>query len=178
MLSGCVGSDYIPKPRGYFRIEFPEKKYILFDSTCPYTFEYPEYATVKPDLDPNSENYWINILYTRFDGVLYISYKHIDNNLFEYFEDSRDFASKHIPKADDIENIPVSYDSSKVWGLIYDIRGTGVASPYQFSVTDSVNHFMRGALYFNVVPNNDSLMPVLDFIKEDVEHMIKTLKWK
>ena len=177
-IIGCGGNDYVPKPRGYYRINFPEKQYKVFDSVCPYTFEYPVYARIIPDPDPRAERYWINMEFPQFHGKLYISYKVVKNNLFQYFEDARNFVTKHIPKADDIVPIPVNNDSNRVWGLVYDIEGIGVASSYQFCVTDSVHHFLRGALYFDVVPNNDSLAPVLDFVEKDIDHMISTLKWK
>ena len=65
-----------------------------------------------------------------------------------------------------------------VYGLMYFLEGEGVASPLQFYVTDSTRHFLRGSLYFNIYPNNDSLQPVIDFITDDVRHLITTLEWK
>jgi len=178
LLISCGGNDYIPKPRGFFRIDFPEKEYHLFDSVCPYTFEYPVYANIVPDRNPMAEPYWINVEFPAFHGILHLSYKPVNNNLSQYFEDARSFVTKHIPKADDI--IPTEYhnDSNNVHGIVYDIKGSGVASSYQFCVTDSVRHYLRGALYFSTVPNNDSLAPVLDFVRADMNHMLSTLKWK
>ena len=85
---------------------------------------------------------------------------------------------KHIPKADAIEDSLIYIPERKVFGLIYDIEGSGAASPCQFFVTDSTTHFLRGALYFNIVPNNDSLAPVIGFIRQDILHMLKTFRWK
>jgi gliding motility-associated lipoprotein GldD len=180
LFLSCNNNDYSPKPRSYFRIALPAKNYVLLDSIYPYTFEYPKYAIIKADEYSNKELYWINLEFPQYKGTLHISYKTIknDSSLFQYFEDSRNFANKHIAKANDIEPIPVSNAINSVYGLIYDISGVGVASTYQFCVTDSVKHFLRGALYFNIAPNNDSLMPVIDFIKKDIDHLIKTLKWK
>ena len=87
-------------------------------------------------------------------------------------------AYKHIPKASSIETRVIINPEDDVYGLIYEINGMGAASPYQFFVTDSSSHFLRGALYFNITPNNDSLAPVIDFIKEDIEHLILSLRWK
>jgi gliding motility-associated lipoprotein GldD len=178
IFSSCGGDDYVPKPRGYFRINFPEKKYQVYDTTCPFTFEYPVYARIVPDPNPGAGPCWINVEFPYYRGTINLTYKVVKNNLSQYFEDARSFVTKHIPKADDIIPIPVTYDSNKVWGLIYDIEGTGVASTYQFCVTDSTKNYLRGALYFDVIPNNDSLSPVLDFIKKDVDHLVKTLRWK
>jgi gliding motility-associated lipoprotein GldD len=56
--------------------------------------------------------------------------------------------------------------------------GGNTASRYQFAATDSTQHFLRGALYFDVTPNVDSLKPVTDFLLKDIKHMMNTLRWK
>lgn len=177
MMTGC-NEDYIPKPRGYFRIDFPEKAYTVFDSTYPYSFEYPVYARVVPDTRPTSEPYWMNIIFPAYQATIYISYKPVDGNLSGFLEDSRTFVIKHIPKADAINDSLIYRPEDKVFGLVYYIEGAKAASPCQFFVTDSTSEFLRGALYFNVAPNNDSLAPVISFIKEDIRHMLKTFRWK
>ena len=177
-LAAC-GDSPVPKPRGYFRIQMPEKTYIAFDTTFPYSFEYPQYAVITPDPYAPEEPYWININYPDFKGQLHISYKIVnDTNLLDYLEDSRKFVLKHMPKASAI-NDSLIYDMERdLYGLFYEIRGIGAASPFQFFVTDSTDHFIRGALYFNVKPNNDSLAPVISFLKKDIEHMLRTFHWK
>jgi gliding motility-associated lipoprotein GldD len=177
IFTGC-DQDYTPKPRGYFRIDFPEKSYTKFDTTYPYSFEYPVYAKIVPDKRPTSEPYWMNIDFPRYQGTIHISYKPVNENLTEFLEDSRAFVVKHIPKADAIEDSLIYRPEDRVFGLIYYIKGTQAASPCQFFVTDSSSGFLRGALYFNVPPNNDSLSPVIDYILEDIRHMLKTFKWK
>ena len=170
--------EYTPKPRGYFRIDLPVREYRVFDTTYPYKFEYPVYAEVRPDNRSSSEPYWINIVYPQFRGTIYISYKSISGNLVEYLEDSRTFVMKHIPKADAIDDSLIYRPDDGVYGLIYDIQGTGAASPCQFFVTDSSSHFLRGALYFNTTPNNDSLAPVIELIREDIDHLLETFEWR
>lgn len=176
----CHSDDYTPKPHSYFRINLPEKKYRLLDSIYPYSFEIPDYAVITADPDRKAEPYWINIDFPKFKGTLHLSYKKVtcDTVLFRYFEDSRNFVNRHIAKADDIETTVISNDTTNVYGILYDISGSGVASTYQFAVTDSTKHFLRAALYFNITPNNDSMQPVINFIKQDVDKMIHTLKWK
>jgi gliding motility-associated lipoprotein GldD len=176
-LYSC-NSDFTPKPRGYFRIDLPSKTYKKFDTTFPYTFEYPVYARILPDSSRMTEPYWINILYVPFNAQLHFSYKVINNNLKQYLEDSRTLVNKHIPKASAIQQREYLDAPNKVYGLVFDIKGSDAASTYQFYLTDSVSKFVRGALYFNLVPNNDSLQPVIGFIKEDLEHMISTFRWK
>lgn len=177
ILSGCR-QDYSPKPRGYFRIDLPEKQYARFDSAYPYSFEYPVYAKITADKRTTSEPFWINIDFPDFQGRIYISYKPVKNNLTEYLEDSRTFVVKHIPKAEAIEDSLIYRPEDKVFGLIYYIEGSQAASPCQFFLTDSSSNFLRGALYFNVSPNNDSLAPVLTFIEEDIRHLVSTFHWK
>jgi gliding motility-associated lipoprotein GldD len=176
-LSGC-SEEYTPKPRGFFRIDFPEKQYTRFDTTYPYSFEYPIYAQVTADNRPTSEPYWINVDFPRFNGRIHISYKPVDENLTGYLEDARTFVVKHIPKADAIEDSLIYRPEDRVFGLVYFIDGMQAASSCQFFVTDSTSRFLRGALYFNVPPNNDSLAPVIDFIRDDIRHMLKTFTWK
>lgn len=172
------GDDYVPKPRGYFRLDLPEKEYLKFDTTYPYTFDYPAYSKICPDNSVNNETYWLNITYPDFKGTLHLSYKPINNNLETYLDNAREFANKHIPKANAInQNLFVDHEK-KVYGLIYDIEGNKAASPYQFYLTDSTSHFVRGALYFSITPNNDSLSPVISFIKKDIERMINSFSWK
>lgn len=169
----------VPKPRGYFRIQMPEKSYLPFDTTFPYAFEYPAYAVITSDPYAPDEPYWININYPEFKGQLHISYKMVnDTNLIDFLEDSRKFVLKHIPKASAINDSMIYDMECDLYGLFYEIRGVGAASPFQFFVTDSTTHFVRGALYFTVRPNNDSLSPVIDYLKKDIEHMLHTFHWK
>jgi len=177
LLNNCT-DNYTPKPNGFFRIQLPKKEYKKFDSVCPYTFEYPVYARIIPDTAKYAGQYWINLDFPNYKGRLHISYKPVKNNLEKYLEDSRMFVNKHIPKASMIDNKEFINDHDKVYGLTYDIKGSGAASPFQFYVTDSTRHFLRGALYFNIPPNNDSLAPVIEFIKQDIIHLINTFKWK
>jgi len=176
-LASCH-SDYTPKPRGYFRIDLPKHEYRLFDRTFPYSFEYPVYASVVPDSSKLAEPYWVNVVYPRLHAQLHLSYKPVHRNLAGYLEDSRTLVNKHIQKANAITQQEYINEAHQVFGLTYEIQGTDAASPFQFYLTDSTTHFVRGALYFDVVPNNDSLAPVIDFLKEDVQHMIATFRWK
>jgi gliding motility-associated lipoprotein GldD len=177
VLASCQDS-YVPKPRGYYRIDFPEKNYQVFDTTFPYTFEYPVYGKIVRDSTRGAEPFWINIIYYPYNAQLHISYKIIDNNLTTYLNDAHTLVNKHIPKANAISQREYVDTLEKVYGLVYEISGSDAASTYQFYLTDSTKNFLRGALYFDLVPNNDSLAPVISFLKMDVEHMITTFRWK
>ena len=180
VLASCGDDDddvFAPKPKGYFRIDFPEKKYITYDSTCPYSFEIPTYSFIDNDKHRGADPCWLNINFKRFNAQIHLSYKIVNHNLDTLLEQSRDFAIKHQVKATGLEESVIIRDSAKVYGLVYDIRGN-TASSLQFYLTDSTHHFLRGALYFNAVPNIDSQKVVVDFIKKDIERMITTFKWK
>ncbi len=179
ILAGLFACEntYSPKPRGYFRIDLPDQEYVLFDSAFPYRFEYPVYASLSPDPHAPDEPYWLNVDFPAFKGRIHISYKEVDGNLTEYLEDSRNFVMKHIPKASAIHDSLILDRERNVYGLIYHIEGMGAASPCQFFLTDSLRHFVRGALYFELQPNNDSLAPVIDLLRKDIEHMLHTFAW-
>jgi gliding motility-associated lipoprotein GldD len=176
VLVSC-SENYTPLPRGYFRIDLPEHIYQLSDTTFPYYFEYPVYAKLRSSPHNPDSLYWINIVYPQFKATVYLSYKNVDGNLITYLEDAYTLVSKHIPKADAINDSMIVNNARNIYGLTYKIEGSGAASPYQFFVTDSSSHFLRGALYFDIVPNNDSLEPVIDFVTNDIEHLINTLEW-
>ena len=178
IFAACDNKQYQPKPRGYFRIDFPEKEYAKLDSMDFYSFEYSVYSKITPDHFSPQEKNWVNIEYPSHKGTIHISYKTVNNNLNEYLEDSYSMMTKHISRAMGIRDSIIINPDRKVYGLVYFLEGEGVASPLQFYVTDSVKHFMRGSLYFNVRTNNDSLAPVIDFITDDVRHLIETLEWK
>jgi len=177
LFPACSGTD-TPKPRGYFRIDLPEKQYRIFDSIYPFKAEIPVYASVMKDLNSPGEPNWININFPLFRAKVHISYKAVHSNVFEYIEDTRALALKHIPKADAIHQSAVNYPEKQVYGGIFDIEGSNAASTYQFYLTDSTRHFIRGALYFSTTPNNDSLAPVLAFIREDINRFIQSFEWK
>lgn len=180
-LTAC-NSPYGYKKKGYFKIEFPEKEYRAFDQAgYPYTFEYPVYATVVKDsvfFSDKAEDYWINIDVPRFGGRIYISYKQVGKNNFDSLvNDGFKMAYKqHTEVSTGIED-SVMRTPNGVEGIYYSLKGN-TATANQFFLTDSTKHFLRGALYFDATPNEDSLGIVNDFLKKDLRHLINTLKWK
>lgn len=173
-------ANHGPKPRAYFRIALPEKEYLMFDSVFPYRFLLPAYSVFVSDTRATAEPYWANIEFPAFKATLHLSYKSVDgiDDLKTYFEDSRGFIQRHIPKATAITEELIIREEHRVFGLLYRIRGREAASPVQFFVTDSIDHFLRGALYFQVTPNNDSLAPVIGFLEEDIRLMLESLSWR
>jgi gliding motility-associated lipoprotein GldD len=182
-FSTSCNSDFVQKERGYFKINFPQKKYQSFNAPgFPYSFEYPVYATIVRDstfFDERAENpYWINVNFPQFDGELHLSYKEIGKNKFDALvDDAFKLAYKqHTSQASAIK--PVRFElPNHVSGIYFTLKGNA-ATANQFFATDSIKHFLRGALYFNVPPNEDSLRPVNDFLREDMKHLIETLRWR
>jgi gliding motility-associated lipoprotein GldD len=171
MLS-CEG--YTPKPKGYMRFDLPEKEYSLFDSVCPFRFEYPVYGKMKPI---EGYNCWYNLSFPQYLATIYLSYQPVHDNLAELLDDAHIFAYKHDVKANAIEPQFIKTKSDDIVGLLYDIEGN-TASSVQFFVTDSINHFLRGSLYFYSKPNSDSLAPLIEFFRKDIEHLIETIDFK
>jgi len=166
-----------PKPKGYFRIDLPEKKYHTHtDAVCPFEFDLPDYAVVANYHDSVAQPCWKYIRFPNFNGEVFLSYKKVNGDLSTFIEDSRNLAYKHTVKASAIDETIVQTPSG-VSGIIYDIGGNA-ASAVQFYATDSTNNFIRGALYFNTAPQPDSLAPVIQFLREDIIMMMTTLKFK
>ena len=182
-IASCRPAVYPPKPSGYFRIDTPAAHlYQVFDKPgFPYTFEYPVYGIVSSDTvfrDQKGGNaYWININFPGLGGVINITYKEFNSTgrFDSLINDSYGLSFAHHEKADYIKEdiIHTPYAS----GVLYTVGGNA-ASHYQFTLTDSVKHFIRGALYFDVTPNADSLKPANDFLERDIEHMFWTLRWR
>lgn len=179
LLVACGGNE-TPKPRGFFRIALPEKVYIQFDSLHPYRFEHPVYSVVVPDTRDWAEPYWADIVFEDFNARLHLSYKQVSsrNELYGLHQDAHTFVHRHIPKATAIRDEIFINEEDRVFGTLIRIRGREAASALQFWATDSVRHFLRGALYFNVTPDNDSLAPVIEFLEEDIRHLLLTLEWQ
>ncbi|HXB40520.1 MAG TPA: gliding motility lipoprotein GldD [Bacteroidia bacterium] len=179
-LHSCIGTNddevITPKPRAFYSLTFPEKKYKIYESGCPFSFEMPVYSTIEPS-DKGQNPCWLNLKYPLFNAQLYLSYGEVKNNLPIYLKDARELAIRHQVKASGLEQQVILRDSAKVFGLMYDIEGN-TATALQFYVTDSTKNFMRGSLYFNCPPNIDSLKIVIDYLRLDVLHMIQTFKWK
>ncbi len=182
-LFACNSEYSQGKKKGYFKIDFPEKKYQAFDQPgYPYTFEYPVYAVVTKDstfFDDKAGDYWINIDAPQFGGRIYISYKAIGgaNNFDSLVRDGFKMAYKqHMDVSTGIDEQRI-LTPNKVEGMFFSLGGN-TATANQFFLTDSTKHFLRGALYFDAAPNADSLGIVNDFLKKDLQHLINTLRWK
>jgi len=171
--------DYQPKPKGYNRLVLPKQEYQLSPDSLPYKFEYSKHARLLRDSSWMSERYWVEIYYPELKANVHITYKKLDNKdqfLKELLNDAYNLTSKQQIKASAIDEIIVVTPSGKT-AVIAEIAGE-VPSQFQFTMTDSSQNFLRGALYFNTRVQNDSLAPAIDFMKKETLHFINTLEWK
>ena len=178
MLSGCQ-QDYLPKPLGYNRLVLPEPQYHSLPDTLPYTFEYSKYARLLDDSSRISERFWVEIYYPEIKANIHVTYKKIKNSeqlLKEFMNDAYVLTAKHQIKAYAIDESILKTPSGKT-AVVAELDGE-VPSQMQFTITDSTENFMRGALYFDTKVNNDSLRPAIEYVKKDIIHMINTFDWK
>jgi gliding motility-associated lipoprotein GldD len=181
----ACNSNYPYKKKGFFKIDLPEKKYRVFDQAgYPYTFEYPVYAVVSKDSsffgDATENPWWINIDVPQLAGRIYVSYKEIGGGKNQFDSLVQDAFKMAYRKHTDIStgiNDSLVQTANGVEGIYFSLGGN-TATANQFFLTDSTRHFLRGALYFNAAPNEDSLSIVNDFLKKDMLHLINTLRWK
>jgi gliding motility-associated lipoprotein GldD len=176
-FSSC-NKDYLPKPLGYNRLTLPNHQYISLPDSLPYSFEYSVHATLLADTSRIRENSWIEIYYPDLKSNIHITYKRIGSQkmLEEFLNDSYTLTSKHQIKAYAINEVITTTPSGKT-AVIAELEGE-VPSQFQFTITDSSEHFLRGALYFNTKVANDSLAPAIEYMKKDIMQMINTLEWK
>lgn len=199
LLTAC-NSTYTSKKTGYFKIEFPEREYIRFQQEgFPYTFEYPVYARVVKDstyFDQDTQNpFWVNIDFPQFGGRIFLSYKTIGGkstykvkladgsykdslgiNVFDKMvNDAFNLTNKNEAVATSIKD-SLFHTQNGITGVFFRVGGNA-ATAKQFFMSDTSNNFFRGALYFDVTPNADSLKPVQDFLQKDIDHLINTFRW-
>lgn len=181
-ISACESNYTVDKRRGYYKIDFPEKKYQQFnDAGYPYQFEYPVYAKVLKDTsffgNAPENPWWVNIDFPQFSARVFLSYKEIGKNKFDSLISDAFVMSykQHATKASSIEALPIK-TPNQIEGIYFSLKGN-TATANQFFLTDSVKHFLRGALYFDATPNEDSLIVVNEFLKKDLQHLINSLQW-
>lgn len=177
LLVSCE-KHYSPKPKGFNRIDLSKSIYQSLPDTLPYQFEYPKQCKILKDSSWISERYWIDIYYPQLDANVQVTYKPIQNKralLEEYLKDSYQLTAKHNVKAYAIDETVIQLNNG-MHATLMELSGE-VPSQFQFHVTDSIEHFLRGALYFKTSTQNDSLQPVIDHVKQDMVHMLNTLNW-
>lgn len=168
---GCK-NDVLPKPASYLRLDYPEAEYITLKGKCPFEFDINSKAIIKEDKDCG-----YSITYPKMKATIYLTYKPVNNNMKNLLRDAQKLTYEHVIKADDILEQPYINPDKKVYGMFYQVDGNA-ATNSQFYATDSIRHFITGSVYFYAKPNFDSIMPAASYIKNDMQRLIETLKWK
>lgn len=180
LLMSCDGEEvYTPKPKGFNRIDLPKHEYVMLDGDYPYNFEISKSAVVQKDTFANAEPYWIIIYYPEIDARIQLTYKPLNGNMIklqQHIGDAFKLAAKHQVRASSQNDQRVRFESG-IEALVMHIKGE-VPSHYQFVTTDTTRNFLRGASYLMEPTFNDSLMPIVDYIKQDCNHLLETLTWK
>ena len=169
-LFSC-NNDYTPKPRAYFKLDLPKKEFLIFEND-DFFFSFPSYAKVEID----RKSHFLNVNFPEFSGKLHTTFVRLDNNLLDHIEQSRSLAYKHNNQADIISEQVYIDQKNNVYGMLYDYEGV-TATSTQFYLTDSLENFFRGSLYFNT-EINDSIIPINNFIKNDIRFLIESFRWK
>ncbi len=168
----------VPKPRGYFRIELPEKVYRDYDAVCPFSIPVPQYAEVELFKDRMSnDSCWFNLYFPKYKARLHCTYLSARGRLDALVRDAYEFAAKHEMMASGMKRTLLEDSTRDVYGIIYDIEGEAACN-LQFFLTDSAEHFLRASLYFSNAPNPDSIAPVLEYLRADVFHIAEALQWR
>ena len=180
LLSGLLfftscGDDPQPKPKAFLALEYPVAEYELVDVGCAYTFEKNKIAQIT---DSRANNpCWKDLVYKALDGEIFITYQPVRNNLDSLLRDAQKLPLQHTIKADVIEGSVYTNPAHRTYGMFYEVEGNA-ASQAQFYLTDSVNHFLTGSVYFNAQPNFDSILPAAAYLKKDIRHLMETVQWK
>jgi gliding motility-associated lipoprotein GldD len=173
LLAVCSCKDSVlPKPSSYLRLDYPEAKYVNFENQCPFTFEMNSEVVIKGEKDCG-----FTISYPKMKATIYLTYKPVNNNIANLLKDAQKLTFEHVIKADDILEQPYLNPTKKVYGMFYQVNGNA-ATNSQFYVTDSIKHFVTGSVYFYAKPNFDSIMPAASYVRNDMQRMMETLKWK
>lgn len=155
------------------RLEYSKPEYRTINTDCPYAFSVNDNTTTF-----NKKNCGVNIYYPEMKATLYITYRGVrNNNLDSLLQDAQKLAYDHTIKANSIPEQPYINPDKKVYGMFYMINGNA-ATQAEFYATDSINHFLNGALYFDVKPNFDSIYPAVVYLREDIRKLMETITWK
>ena len=186
VLVGCdEETSMLPKPVAYPRVIYPVRtsEVPFAVQVCPFEFTLPDYIDVVRDTTyfeaAPVHPCWFDLVTPALNGRVHFSYYPVAS--FADFEklrdDAFDLAGKHNIVADYIDEVAITRDDADVFGFAFSLEGD-VASPFQFYVTDSTQHFLRGSMYVNAKAQADSLAPVYDFMRDDLLEVIESLTWK
>ena len=168
---GCK-EDVLPKPSAQLRLDYEMANYMQFDSPCDFIFDHN--TETKVNVKDNCD---VTIQYPKMKATVYLTYRKVDNNIDELLKDAQKLTYEHVIKADDIVETPFINTKDKVYGMFYQVGGNA-ATNTQFYLTDSIQHFVTGSVYFYAKPNYDSILPATQYVQDDMRRIMETLIWK
>lgn len=172
----CDETNYLPREKGFLRLEFEKPTYDTFSS------------------EASKLNFIFNNAYSSFEIVsdekIVLKYKDIKidlvlsdvelENLSSFEESIRNFyvfLEPHRKKSNQISIKEFTSVDNKRFAKVFEMRGP-VASPLQFYVTDSINHFLFGSMNVMVKSNYDSIYPSIMYVKNDIFSIIESVNWE
>ncbi|WP_338732589.1 gliding motility lipoprotein GldD [Mangrovimonas cancribranchiae] len=182
ILLSC-GEDPLPKPKAYLRLDYPKPEYKTYKSNyTPIVFDKNEEVSKVNvrELQGETKTVGVDLVYKNLQGTIYLTYKHVEGDkerLITFLKDAQKFTQEHTRKADEIVEQPYLNAERKVYGMFYEVGGNA-ASQSQFYVTDSLNHFLTGSLYFYTKPNYDSILPAAKYLENDIKRIMETVNWQ
>lgn len=177
-LQIACSSDYSPKPRGYFYIDFPQPIYRYLTVYPFFEFEVSNGTTVEKLINGGEKEIKFNLNYPNRNARIYCSYfRTTKDKLPALIEESRKLAYIQTKKTKGVTESEFTHPEQNVYGLVYEIHGEA-ASPIQFVISDNTHSFFRGALYFETPSNRDSIAPVLAYIHQDIHVILESFRWK
>lgn len=171
LMTAC-DSVQQPKPKAQLRLEYPEPNYKQVPDVYRFDFEYNDLVQLKRIAKKAPDLY-----YPKMKATLYLSYVELENNIDSLLNDAYQLPGKHMIKAEEIPERVFIAPEKRVYGTLFTVVGNA-ASQLQFFLTDSIDHFLMGSLYFYSRPNYDSIMPAAKYVERDVMHLMETLSWK
>ncbi|MFK7811133.1 MAG: gliding motility lipoprotein GldD [Maribacter sp.] len=171
ILFGCGEEDVLPKPNAMLRLEYQRPASAPVE-TDYFTFKSNTIAQVD---QKNKKS--VVIEYPEMKAAIFMTYRSIDDDLNRLMRDAHKLSGEHAAKAEGIHPRVFENSENKVYGAFYEIKGNA-ASQAQFFVTDSLNHFVTGALYFKTKPNYDSIYPAAKYLQNDMGRIMESLRWK
>ena len=179
VLFGCE-NYFLPKQSAYLRLDYPKPEYKLInDKDFPFFFEANTRLSEISDIDINPESIDFIINYNQLNAQINFQYKNVNSSekLKAYILDLKSTIETHSMMANSVKIKDYSLKEKNIFGRIFDLSGN-VASPYQFYLTDSINNIISGLVYFNIKPNYDSILPAINYIENDIIHLIESFDWK
>ena len=175
IVSSCKDEIIVPKPKAFLSLKYPKPSYNKIDNELPFSFDLNNLVKIE-NIVEKKDNFDVKLNYDLINASIYLNYIKIENNFDELIRQNNFNLNNHAKVAIKASKQDFSDENRKVYGTLYELIGP-VASPSQFYVSDSIDNFLAGTLFFKIKPNYDSLLPAIYYAKNDIIRLIETIKW-